>query len=162
MRHGAEPPWRKEARMKVSDIMSRKLFFVTRDEPLSRAAALLAEASIGVLPVVDSPATMHLMGIITDRDITVRHVAKCHQTDCTVGSHMSEGNLVTVREDDHIHDLMGRMRHYRVRRVPVVDQAHRLIGIVSQADVAVHVGPNEPLEFERMMEAVSAPAIGAV
>jgi CBS domain-containing protein len=148
--------------VKASDIMSRTLQFVTPDQPVSRAAELLARGDVGMLPVVDSQEKMHVIGVITDRDITVRHVAAHHAGDCPVRVHMTAGDIVTVRADDHVHDAMGRMRHYRVRRLPVVDDEHRLVGVVSQADLALRVGRDEPRAFEQVLEAISAPALAAV
>ena len=148
--------------MKAKDIMTRALHVITSDEPVSRAALLMAREDVGILPVVDSPASMHMVGVITDRDIAVRHVGHHHTADCSVRTHMTDADLVTVGEDDHIHDVMGRMRHYQVRRIPVLNEQHRLVGIIAQADLARQVAPEEPLAFEKMMEGVSTPAVAAV
>jgi CBS domain-containing protein len=144
--------------MNARDLVSGSVVAVTADEPVSRAAALMAAEDIGLVPVVDSPETMHLVGVLTDRDIAIRHVAHHDATDCTVGDHMTRAPLRTVRADDHVHDVMGRMRHYQLRRMPVVDENHRLVGVVSQADIALQVAGDEPREFERMMEGISAHA----
>lgn len=148
--------------MRAKDIMTSAVHVVTPDEPISRAAELMAREDVGLVPVVDSVQQMRLVGVITDRDIAVRHVASHHTGDCAVRRHMTTTDLVTVREADHIHDVMGRMRHYQLRRMPVLDERHRLSGIIAQADVALRIAPDEPVEFEKMMESLSAPATVAV
>lgn len=144
--------------MIAASIMSKHLHVVTPDETVAHAAELMRRESIGIIPVVDSPLTPRLVGILTDRDIAVRHVARCDRTDCTVAEHMTHDGLITAREEDHVHDVMGRMRHYQLRRLPVLDAQHRVVGIVAQADIARVIGPEEPRAFEKMVEAISTPS----
>jgi CBS domain-containing protein len=148
--------------MRAADMMTRSLWVVTPNESVSDAASMMATHDVGMLPVVDTPETMRLVGVITDRDIALRHVAPAHDAACTVRSHMTSDGLVTVRQDADAHDIMGRMRSRQVRRIPVIDEEHRVVGVVAQADVARHVGPTEPVAFEKMMQGLSEPALTAV
>jgi CBS domain-containing protein len=124
--------------MKAREIMSSDLECVTRQDSLAHAAEIMKRANIGAVPVVDDSNTMRLVGVITDRDITVRHVAGDNADDCTVGDHMTEGRLYTCSPDDDVDEVLTTMKSQQVRRVPVVD-GHRLVGMIAQADVATQL-----------------------
>jgi CBS domain-containing protein len=144
--------------MKAFEIMTRNPDVVTPEEPLTRAARLMEELDVGCLPVVDDLNSMRLIGMLTDRDIAVRHVAHDHRGDCPVAEHMTRGSLGVARPDDDVSAVMELMSREQVRRIPVVDDSDRLVGIVSQADVAVRVGPTEPYGVEKVIEHISEPA----
>lgn len=143
--------------MKAREIMTRDPQVVTADDPVSRAAEIMRDIDVGIVPVVDDRSSMRLRGVITDRDIAVRHVAERHQQDCRVGDHMTGGRLDTVDPDADAHEVTERMRRDQVRRIPVVE-GDRLVGIIAQADVAVGLGPREPQEVEQTLEQISKPA----
>jgi CBS domain-containing protein len=121
--------------MKAREIMSSNIECVTREDSLTRAAQLMRDADIGAVPVVESHDSMRLVGVITDRDIAVRHVAGDNSDNCTVGDHMTSGRIYTASPDDDVDDVMRTMKTEQVRRVPVVD-GERLVGIIAQADIA--------------------------
>ena len=77
--------------MKAQDIMTRDPRSVTPDTPITEAARLMKEQDVGILPVVESSNSRKLVGVITDRDITIRHVAAGHKPDCKVSEAMSSG-----------------------------------------------------------------------
>lgn len=142
--------------MRTRDIMTENPECVTPDQPVSRAAQLMRDADVGIIPVVDNGTDRRLRGVITDRDIAVRHVAERHSDDCRVSSHMSEG-VATVGPEADVDEVLRVMADQQVRRVPVVEN-DRLVGIVAQADIAVDVGPEEPRKVERTIEKISLPA----
>lgn len=121
--------------MKAREIMTSKLECVTREDSLSRAAQLMRDSDVGAIPVVEDTSSMRLLGLITDRDIAVRHVAGDNAEDCTVGDHMTSGRLFTVSPDDDVDTVMRTMKSEQVRRVPVCE-GERLVGIIAQADIA--------------------------
>ncbi|HUH11587.1 MAG TPA: CBS domain-containing protein [Longimicrobiales bacterium] len=143
--------------MKARQVMTESPQVVTPEEPLARAAQLMESFDVGIIPVVEDRVGMRLAGIITDRDMAIRHVARAHDGRCAVRDHMTSGPLDVVRPGDDVHDVMGRMGHDKLRRMPVVDRDHRLIGVISQADIARKVGPAEPARVERVLEAISQP-----
>lgn len=147
--------------MKARDIMTANPAVVTLDEPVSRAAELMREKNVGGIPVVDDRSRMRLEGIITDRDIAIRCVAQGHSPTCRVRDHMTAGNLDTVGPEADIDDVIARMEHEQVRRIPVVSEGNRLTGIIAQADLATKLGPREPRKVEEMLERVSEPQPGA-
>ena len=141
--------------MKARDIMTTdRIEAVTPGDSLQDAARRMRDADVGSLPVVDDLRSMHLVGLITDRDITIRHVAADHTADCRVGDHMTKGRLHTVSPDDDVTAVTSRMKAEQVRRIPVVED-DRLIGIIAQADIATeNVGDRETGE---VVEKISEP-----
>lgn len=142
--------------MRVSEIMTPDPEVVDANDTVSHAAQLMRDFDIGIVPVVDGNGG-RLRGVITDRDIAVRHVAEGHGNGCTVSDHMSEG-VTTASPDDDVRDVMARMQDEQVRRIPVVGDDERLVGIVAQADLAVEVGPEAEDEVEETVEKISEPA----
>jgi CBS domain-containing protein len=120
--------------MKARDVMTSNPECVTRDDTLSSAARIMRDRDTGFVPVVDSRDSMHVAGVITDRDIAIRHVADGHHDDCRVGDHMS-GSARSVSPDDDVDDVMDLMKREQIRRVPVIEN-DRLIGVIAQADLA--------------------------
>jgi CBS domain-containing protein len=121
--------------MKARDIMTANPECVTREDSLQRAAEIMRDVDVGAVPVVDDRNSMRLVGVITDRDITVRHVAGDNGENCRVGDHMTSGRLFTVSPDDEADHVLDRMKAEQVRRIPVVE-GERIVGIIAQADVA--------------------------
>jgi CBS domain-containing protein len=121
--------------MRARDLMTPNPECVTREDSLERAAEIMRDADIGAVPVVDDRDSMRLIGMITDRDITVRHVAGDNARDCRVGDHMTSGRMHTVSPEDDADIVIRRMESEQVRRVPVCE-GDRLVGIIAQADVA--------------------------
>jgi CBS domain-containing protein len=117
----------------VKDVMTREVEIVSPEESLQQAAQLMDELNVGSLPVC---AGNQLLGMITDRDITVRAVAagKSPGETC-VSDVMSEG-VRCVHEDDTTDAVMQRMGGMQVRRVPVLNSRDELVGIVSLGDLA--------------------------
>ena len=121
--------------MKARDIMTPNPECVTREDTITRAAQIMRELDVGFVPVVDR-SSMRLEGVITDRDITIRHVADTHGDSCTVGDHMTTSGIRTVSPDDDVKDVMEAMKQEQVRRIPVVEGGQRLVGVIAQADLA--------------------------
>ncbi len=123
--------------MKAREIMTPDPETVTPEEPISRAAQIMRTYDVGLVPVVSDPDGRNLIGVITDRDIAVRHVADAHMEDCTVGTHMTRENIETVEETDDSATVLAAMKRREVRRIPVTNKNGRLLGVIAQADVAV-------------------------
>lgn len=126
--------------MKARDIMTEHAQAVTPTDPITHAAALMRDSNVGFLPVVEDRASKRLVGVITDRDITVRHVANADCDDCRVDQHMTFDDLATIRPDADVRDVHELMRQRQIRRVPVTDADGRILGVIAQADVAVDAG----------------------
>lgn len=142
--------------MRARDIMTPHPAAVTPDEPTTRAAEIMHDLNVGIVPVVDDRTSMRLRGVLTDRDIVVRCLAR-HHDYCRIAAHLTGDQLATVRPETDVLDLIELMEERQVRRIPVVDDQNRLIGIVTLSDLAMRVGPQAPEALERLLERVSHP-----
>jgi CBS domain-containing protein len=143
--------------MKARELMTPRPHFVLPDEPVLRAAELMRDHDIGAVPVVDGPESMILVGVITDRDLAIRHVAAAHHHDCPVREHMTTDPLVTVEARAGVDEVMKQMRRFKVRRVMVADEDGALLGVVAQADLVREEGDEHPRRVEKVLEEISEP-----
>jgi len=137
------------------EIMTENVECVTPQDDLAHAARIMRDRDVGIVPVVEGNDGRRLLGVITDRDIAIRHVAEGHGGNCRVEEAMSREDLVVARPDDDVDSVMRSMRERQVRRVPVVEDG-RLIGIISQADLALDTSDDS--EVGRTVESISEPA----
>lgn len=115
------------------DIMTPDATCVRSSETLVDAARKMVELDVGALPICGPDE--ELKGMLTDRDIVVKIVAQGKGPNrCTVAE-CAQDEIVTVRADDSVEQVLSVMSGHRIRRVPVID-GHVLVGIVAQADVA--------------------------
>ena len=119
--------------MQVRDAMTHDVHVATPKQTIRDVARLMAEIDAGVLPVGEND---RLVGMITDRDIALRAVAKGLGPDTPVREIMSKEQVLYCFEDDDIDDVAKNMGEVKVRRLPVVDRNKRLVGIISLGDVA--------------------------
>src|SRR5205807_6940659 len=99
-------------------------------------AILMKNHNIGSVPVVSDRSQMKEAGIVTDRDLTLRVVAEQRDYYRTKVSDIMSQDLVTCRASDDYDEVIAAMKKRQIRRVPVVDDDGRLVGIIAQADVA--------------------------
>jgi CBS domain-containing protein len=118
--------------MKVSEVMTREVQTVQPDQRVQEAASFMLTADAGSIPVTEGE---RLIGMITDRDIAVRGIAKGYGPDTPVRDLMTD-DLVIVRIDDDIEEAATKMSEAQVRRLPVIDEDERLCGIVSLGDLS--------------------------
>lgn len=142
--------------MTARTLMTPNPVVVTGEDSIRRAAQVMRDRDVGMVPVVDDRAHMHLRGVITDRDIAIRCAAEHHAGGCRVEQHMSWGHLTTVPAEASAGEVIRLMERDQIRRV-LVTEGGRLVGVVAQADLVLKAGPLEPLRVEAMLERVSAP-----
>jgi CBS domain-containing protein len=118
--------------MKVSDVMTRDVQTVRPDQTAQEAADFMLRADAGSIPVADNE---RLIGMITDRDIAVRGVAKGYGPETPVRELMTN-DVVCARTNDDVEEIASRMSDAQVRRLPVIDDEERLCGIVSLGDLS--------------------------
>ncbi len=118
--------------MKVSDVMTTGIETVRPDQQARDAARFMLQADAGSIPVTDGE---RLVGMITDRDIAVRGVALGYGPDTLVSELMTTG-VVSAHANEHVEDVARKMGDAQVRRLPVIDDEQRLVGIVSLGDLA--------------------------
>ena len=136
--------------MKINDVMTRDVRTISPDQTASEAATFMLNEDAGSIPVTDGD---RLVGMITDRDIAVRGVAKGYGPDTPVRDLMTTG-VICARMDDDISEIASRMSDEQVRRIPVTDDQGRLCGIVSLGDLARET---DKTAAGKALEGVSAP-----
>jgi CBS domain-containing protein len=117
------------------DVMSGDCECIGENESVLDAARKMAELDVGALPICGEDD--RLKGMVTDRDVVVKVLAGGKDPGSTTAGELGEGNPVTIGADDSIEDAIETMKEHRVRRLPVID-GQRLVGIVSQGDLAKH------------------------
>jgi CBS domain-containing protein len=141
--------------MQAQDIMTAELISVTPDTLIDDAARLMKEQNVGMLPVVQVDGSKKLVGVITDRDITLRHVAEGHPgKTCRVREAMTE-HVTTCAPNTDVKEVMAVMGREQVRRVPIVDGRASLVGVVAQADIARRA--DDAKATGRTLEQISEP-----
>lgn len=118
--------------MKVSEVMTRDVQTVRPDTTAQEAASFMLREDAGSMPVSEGD---RLVGMITDRDIAVRGVAKGFGPDTPVRDLMTD-EIICIRADDDVEEAATKMGEAQVRRLPVIDENERLCGIVSLGDLA--------------------------
>lgn len=147
--------------MLAREIMTRDPQVVMASDPVWRAAELMRYHSIGSVPVVADDDIRRLVGILTDRDITVRCVARKHAPACLARDHMTALPLRTVFAGDDVALVLRTMEQHSVRRIPVVGDDGVLLGIISEGDLLRRLGRRNPLMVERSLERIFTPATTA-
>jgi len=143
--------------MKVGEIMTRDVSLASLGHKLRDVAAEMKKRDIGVLPVVDKD---RLVGMITDRDIAVRGISQGHGPEASVGDVMST-EVKYCFESDEIGDLAQTMADEQIRRLPVLNEKKRLVGIVSLGDLATGRDdgsakiPDQPSHHAHLAKALS-------
>jgi CBS domain-containing protein len=115
------------------EIMTPNAECVNADEPVSVAAEKMARLDVGSLPICGTDD--RLKGMLTDRDIVVKVLAKGKDVKSCLAGELAQGEAVTIGADDDAREILRTMASHKVRRLPVID-GHTLIGIVALAEVA--------------------------
>jgi len=136
--------------MKISEVMTRDVATVQADQTAQEAANFMLQGDAGSIPVKDGD---RLIGMITDRDIAVRGVARGHGPDTPVRELMTSG-LICARIDDDVEEVATKMSEAQVRRLPVIDETETLVGIVSLGDLS---RKTDDESAHQALEGVSAP-----
>ena len=147
--------------MQVKDIMTPDPACCTPDATLQHAAELMVENDCGEIPVVENVANRKPVGVITDRDITCRTVAKgLNPLTMTVSECMTTP-CVTVTPDTPLDECCRVMEEKQIRRVPVVDEGGACCGIVALADIAKHAKTRDTAEVVKEVSEPSSSASAA-
>jgi CBS domain-containing protein len=139
--------------MKIREMMTRETRSVSPDTPVIEVAGLMRLHDIGVVPVVEKH---RVVGMLTDRDIVVQVVADGDDPRSTQVRDVMTAGSICVNENQSVDEAVALMQKYQVRRLPVVDPAGELVGIVSLGDIAVdvHAGLSG-----QVLKEVSEPAV---
>jgi CBS domain-containing protein len=124
--------------MRVRDVMTTVVRCCAPDTPLRDVAKIMRESDCGALPVTETPAGGRVIGVITDRDIACRAVANGRNPLELSAAACMSSPVVTVHTDATLTECCRLMEQRKIRRLPVVDDAGKCVGIISQADIARH------------------------
>ena len=135
---------------KARDVMTTGAECIGENDTVLDAAKRLAELNVGAMPICGEDN--RLKGMLTDRDIVVKVLAQGKDPGATTAGSLGEGKPVTIGADDSAEEALRTMASNKVRRLPVID-GHDLVGIVSQADIAVNLPEDQVGE---LVEVISA------
>jgi CBS domain-containing protein len=124
--------------MLLKELMTKEVVFCTPWDTARAAASLMKEHDIGAIPVVWDKSDPLVEGIVTDRDLCCGVVAEARNSDAITISELMTPVPVTCQPESTIEECEELMQQNQVRRIPVVDERGRCIGIVTQADIALH------------------------
>ena len=135
------------------DVMTRDLVYCLPDETVANVAQLMKKEDIGPILIIDNDESKRLVGIVTDRDLALKVVGEGRDPQNTKVEDIMTVKIVTSRANDDVQKAMKAMAQYQLRRIPVVDDNDRLVGIISQADVATRV--DEPKKTAEVVKEIS-------
>jgi CBS domain-containing protein len=117
----------------ISEVMTSNPCTIDADKPVAYAAKMMRDEDVGLAPIVEG---QRLVGTLTDRDIAVRVVAEGRDPESTQVREVATTKVVTVTPQQDLDEALRLMAEHQVRRIPVVEEDGRLVGVVAQADVA--------------------------
>ena len=142
--------------MKVKDIMTSDPACCTPDTGLKDVARMMVENDCGEIPIVESEESQRPIGVITDRDIACRAVARgLNPLDLTAKDCMTSP-CVTVTPETSVEECCQTMEEHQIRRVPVVDASGACCGIVAQADIARNASKRDTAEVVKEVSAAAS------
>lgn len=144
--------------MKVREIMTPDPVCCIPEDNAQKVAAMLRDQDIGSMPVVLDQSSRKLVGVITDRDLCCKLVAEGLTPATTKIDRIFSLQPVSCRDGENVAACEQLMQEHQIRRIPVVDGEGRCIGIVSQADLALH---EKPEKVSKTVAEISKPAPGA-
>jgi CBS domain-containing protein len=128
----------------VRKVMTANPCAIDADKPVSYAAKMMRDEDVGLAPIVEGD---RLIGTVTDRDIAIRVVAEGKDPESTTVREIASTDLVTIDPQQDLDEALRLMARHQVRRLPVVDEDGRLVGVVAQADIAREGGDRETGEL---------------
>ncbi len=136
-----------------SELMTKDPVCCLPESTVADAASLMKRENIGPIPVIENERTRKLVGIVTDRDLAVKIVAEGRDPTSTKVETVMTRKVVTCRAEDDLQKALDAMSEHQLRRIPVVDNDNRILGIISQADVATRV--NQPEKTAAVVKEIS-------
>ena len=138
---------------KCNEVMTKNPICCLPNAMAAEAAEMMKSENIGSLPVVENEQTMKLIGIVTDRDLTMKVVAAGLDAKSTKVQSVMTHKVVTCHVDDDLQKALDAMAEHQLRRIPIVDNDNKIVGIIAQADVATRV--DQPEKTAEMVKEIS-------
>lgn len=138
---------------RCSEVMTKNPVCCLPDDLVTKAAELMKSEHVGSIPVVENKETKKLIGIVTDRDLTLRIIAEGLDAKSTKVETVMTRKVVTCHTDDDLQKALDVMSENQLRRIPIVDDDSKILGIIAQTDVATRV--DHPKKTAAMVKEIS-------
>ena len=138
---------------KCAEVMTKKTVCCLPDAMVEKVAQLMQSENIGSIPVIENEETQKLVGIVTDRDLVLKILAKGQDAKSTKVEAVMTRQVVTCHAEDDLQKALDAMAEHQLRRIPIVDNVNKIVGIIAQADVATRV--NQPEKTATLVKEIS-------
>jgi len=138
---------------KCNEVMTKKPVCCLPNDMVAKVAQLMKSKDIGPVPIIENEQTKKLVGIVTDRDLALKIVAEGRDAKSTKAEEVMTRKVVTCRGEDDVQKALDAMSEHQLRRIPVVDNDNRIVGIIAQADVATRV--DQPAKTAEVVKDIS-------
>ena len=128
---------------KCNEVMTKDPVCCLPNDSAVTAAELMKSENIGSIPVIENEQSQKLVGIVTDRDLALKIVAAALDAKSTKVETVMTDKVVTCHADDDLQKALDAMAEHQLRRIPVVDNDNKIVGIIAQADVATRADQPE-------------------
>lgn len=149
----------KKNEKKCAEVMTKDPVCCTPADTATAAARLMKDSDVGPIPVIENEQTRKLVGIVTDRDLALKVVAEGRDPNAVKVEEVMTREPSTCRAEDELQKAVGLMAERQLRRIPVVDEAGKVVGIIAQADVATKT--ETPEKTANVVEEISKPRAAA-
>jgi CBS domain-containing protein len=140
---------------KCNEVMTKKTVCCLPNDLVAQAALLMKNEHVGSIPVIEDEQTRKLVGIVTDRDLALKVIAEGLDAKSTKVETVMTHKVVTCGADDDLQKAVDAMSKHQLRRIPIVDDDNKILGIIAQADVAAHF--DHPKKTAEMIKEISQP-----
>jgi len=138
---------------KCNEVMTKNPVCCLPTETVTKLAQLMKSKDFGSVPIIENEQTKKLVGIVTDRDLALKIVAEGRDPKATKAEDVMTRKVVTCHAEDDMQKALDAMSEHKLRRIPVVDNNHGIVGIIAQADVATRV--DQPEKTAAMVKGIS-------
>lgn len=138
---------------KCNEVMTKDLICCVPNDTVLKAAELMKSQNIGPILVIENEQTQKLVGIVTDRDLALKVVAEGRDAKTTKVNTVMTHKMVTCTAEDDLQKALDAMAEHQLRRIPIVDNDNKLLGIIAQADIATRF--DHPKKTGAMVKEIS-------
>src|SRR4030095_152273 len=138
---------------KCNEVMTKIPVCCLPNDAVIKAAELMKSENIGSIPVIENEQTQKVVGIVTDRDLALQIVAEGRDAKSTNVEAVMTRKVVTCLADDDLQKALDAMAEHQLRRIPVVDNNNKILGIIAQEDVATRA--HQPEKTAEMVKEIS-------
>jgi CBS domain-containing protein len=138
---------------KCNEVMTKNPVCCLPNDMVAKVAQLMKRENVGSIPVIENDQTKKLVGIVTDRDLALKIVAEGLNAKSTKVEAVMTRKLVTCHAGDDLQKALDAMAEHQLRRIPVVDNDNKLVGIIAQADMATRA--DQPEKIAEMVKEIS-------